>query len=272
MLVLVANGLFGILVMGALLITKALHWGWAIALGLLAFAAGQGLATYLLQRKVKKAMEEVQRIMVEGQKRMQQKVKMWQTRPPGSMKDAQLEMERDQKRIVEQALEASKSLERFNRWVPLMEKQIATLRIQLYWSVKNFKKVDELMPLAIFMEPMMITVKLARLYMLDADIAEMEKFFKKQALKLRYGQGVVLYSLMAWIYVQRNDLDKANKILIEACEKMENEVVKRNREHLANNRPALFSNTGLGEEWYALHLEQPKMKQQRQSPFAKRHF
>jgi len=272
MLVLVANGLFGILVMGALLITKALHWGWAIALGLLAFAAGQGLATYLLQRKVKGAMEEVQRIMVEGQKRMQQKVKMWQTRPPGSMKDAQLEMERDQKRIVEQALEASKNLERFNRWVPLMEKQIATLRIQLYWSVKNFKKVDELMPQAIFMEPMMITVKLARLYMLEADIAEMEKFFKKQALKLRYGQGVALYSLMAWIHVQRNDLDKANKVLIEACEKMENEVVKRNREHLANNRPALFSNTGLGEEWYALHLEQPKMKQQRQSPFAKRHF
>jgi hypothetical protein len=188
------------------------------------------------------------------------------------MKDAQLEMERDQKRIVEQALEASKNLERFNRWVPLMEKQIATLRIQLYWSVKNFKKVDELMPLAIFMEPMMISVKLARLYMLEADIAEMEKFFKKQSLKLRYGQGVALYSLMAWIYVQRNDLDKANKVLIEACEKMENEVVKRNREHLANNHPALFSNTGLGEEWYALHLEQPKMKQQRQSPFAKRHF
>jgi hypothetical protein len=272
MLVIVANGLFGILVMGVLLITKALHWGWAIALGFLAFAVGQGLATYLLQRKVKGAMEEVQRIMVEGQKRMQQKVKMWQTRPPGSMKDAQLEMERDQKRIVEQALEASKCLERFNRWVPLMEKQIATLRIQLYWSVKNFKKVDELMPQAIFMEPMMITVKLARLYMLESDIAEMEKFFKKQSLKLRYGQGVALYSLMAWIYVQRNDLDKANKVLIEACEKMENEVVKRNREHLANNHPALFSNTGLGEEWYALHLEQPKMKQQRQSPFAKRHF
>jgi hypothetical protein len=122
------------------------------------------------------------------------------------------------------------------------------------------------------MEPTMISVKIARLYMLEADIAEIEKFFRKQVSKLRYGQGVVLYSLMAWIYLQRNDLDKANKILIEACEKMENDVVKRNREHLANNRASQFSNTGLGEEWYALHLEQPKMKQQRQSPFAKRHF
>jgi tetratricopeptide (TPR) repeat protein len=272
MFVLLANGFFGILVMGLLIGTNALHWGWAILLGVLAFAAGQGLTGYLLQRRVKVAMEAVQHIMVEGQKRMQQKVKMWQTRPPGSMKDAQLEMERDQKRIVEQALEASKSLERFNRWVPLMEKQIATLRLQLYWSVKNFKKVDELMPLAIYMEPTMINVKIARLFMLEADIAEIEKFFKKQVSKLRYGQGVVLYSLMAWIYLQRNDLDKANKILIEACEKMENDVVKRNRELLANNRANQFSNTGLGEEWYALHLEQPKMKQQRQSTFAKRHF
>ena len=163
MFVLLANGVLGILVMGLLIGTNALHWGWAILLGVLAFAAGQGLVGYLLQRRVKGAMEAVQHIMVEGQKRMQQKVKMWQTRPPGSMKDAQLEMERDQKRIVEQTLEASKSLERFNRWVPLMEKQIATLRIQLYWSVKNFKKVDELMPQAIYMEPTMISVKIARL-------------------------------------------------------------------------------------------------------------
>lgn len=272
MFVVIANGVFGFAVLGILIATRAMHWGWAILIGVLVFAIGQGLVGYLLQRKVKGAMEEVQRIMAEGQKRLQQKVKMWQTRPPGSMKDAQLEMERDQKRIVEQALEASKNLERFNGWVPLMGKQIATLRIQLYWSIKNFKKVDELMPLALFMEPMMMGVKLARMYMLDADLAEMEKFFNKQVIKLRYGQGVALYSLMAWIDVQRNELDKANKVLISAAEKMENEVVKRNREHLANNRVSQFSNAGLGDEWYAFHLDQPKVKQQRQSPFATRHF
>jgi len=272
MFVLIANGFLGLVVMAALIVTHAMHWGWAILLGVLSFVAGQGLIGYLLQRKVKGAMEEVQRIMVEGQKRMQQKLKLWQTRPPGSMKDAQLEMERDQKRIVDETLEASKKLERFNGWVPLMGKQIATLRIQLYWTVKNFRKVDELMPLAIFMEPMMIGVKIARMYMLDVDLAQIEKFFNKQVIKLRYGQGAVLYSMMAWIYVQQNNLDKANKILIDACEKMENDIVKRNREHLANNRAAQFSNSGLGDEWYGFHLEQPKVKQQRQSAFAKRHF
>jgi hypothetical protein len=272
MFVLLANGVFGLVVTGLLIALDAMHWGWAILLGLLAFVAGQGLIGYLLQRYVKKAMESVQLIMVEGQKRMQQKVKLWQTRPPGSMKDAQLEIERDQKQIVEQALEASKKLERFKPWVPLMGKQIATLRLQLYWSVKNFKKVDELMPQAVFMDPMMMGIKMARMYMLQAEMAEIEKFFKKQAIKLRYGQGVVLYSMMAWMYVQKNDLDQANKVLIEASGKTENEVIKRNREHLANNRAVQFSNTGLGDEWYGFHLEQPKVKQQRQSPFARRHF
>jgi hypothetical protein len=61
-------------------------------------------------------------------------------------------------------------------------------------------------------------------------------------------------------------------VLIEACEKMENETIKRNREHLANNRVGHFSNAGLGDQWYALHLEEPKVKMQRQSPYAKPAF
>jgi hypothetical protein len=37
---------------------------------------------------------------------------------------------------------------------------------------------------------------------------------------------------------------------------------------LANNRVGHFSNAGMGDEWYALHLEQPKVKMQRQRPHA----
>ena len=272
MLTLILNGVFGVLMATVLAATRTAHWGWAVFWGLLAFVAGQGLATYLLGRRIKKDMAAVQSIMTEGQKRMQQKVHMWQTRPPGSIKQAQLEIERDQKRIVEQALAASVTLERFNRWMPLMHRQNATLRVQLYWSIKDFKKVDELLPDALFVEPMMATLKISRMYMLDAETADIEKFFKKQIAKLRYGQGALLYSLLAWIYVQRKDLDAANKLLIDAGKKMEHAVIKSNRETLANNHANLFSNAGLGEEWYALHLEQPKVKTQRQSPFAKRHF
>jgi hypothetical protein len=38
----------------------------------------------------------------------------------------------------------------------------------------------------------------------------------------------------------------------------------RNCEHLANNRITQFSNAGLGEQWYSLFLEEPKVRTQRQ--------
>ena len=96
------------------------------------------------------------------------------------------------------------------------------------------------------------------------ETAEAEKFFTKQTKRLRYGQGTVLYALYSWMLVQRKEIGAAHKILVLACEKMENEVIKANRDHLANNRVNQFSNAGLAEEWYALGLEQPKVKAQRQ--------
>jgi len=272
MFTLMLNGGLGLILAMGLMFADLVHWGWALFFGILAFVAGQGLMGYLFQRRVKVAMEGVQKIMLEGQKRMQHKMHLWQMRPPGSVKQAQLEMEREQAKVVEQALAASACLERFVGWVPLMERQIASLRVQLFWSLKQFKKVDELLPKVLFIEPMMIAMKIARLWMLDAEIGTIEKFFRKHVMKLRYGQGAVLYSLMAWIHLQRKDVEGALKILIEACGKMEHEVVKRNREHLANNRSNQFSNSGFGDEWYALHLEEPKVKVQRQSSFAQRRF
>lgn len=47
---------------------------------------------------------------------------------------------------------------------------------------------------------------------------------------------------------------------------MENQTLKINRDHLANNRVAHFNNAGLGDEWYALQLEEPKIRMQRQQP------
>ncbi len=270
MLTIVLNGVLGVLLMAALGLTGAAHWGWSIFWGVLAFVAGQGLTGYLLQKRVKAAMGGVQKILEDGQKRLQQKVAQWQMRPPGSVKQAKIEIEREQRVFVERALEASKELERFNRWVPLMRRQLASLRVQLYWMLKEFKRVDELMPQALVVDPMMACIKIARMYMTGAE--GVDKLFRRHAARLRYGQGALLYGLYAWILVQRKDLDGAHKVLIEACGKMENETLKRNREHLANNRVGQFSNAGLGDEWYALHLEEPKIKMQRQPAFGGRPF
>jgi len=270
MLTVVFNGIVGLLLAVALGLSHAANWGWASLWGVLTFIAGQGGTGYLIQKRVKAEMAAVQKILEDGQKRLQQKVNQWQMRPPGSMKQAQMEIERDQRVFVDRALEASKGLERYNRWAPLMGRQIATLKIQLYWMLKEFKKVDELMPRALVMDPMMAAMKMARMYMNSEE--GIDKLFKKHTVRLRYGQGTLLYALYSWILVQKKDIDGAHKVLIEACERSENDTIKRNREHLANNRVGHFSNAGLGDEWYALHLEQPKVKMQRQSRFNDRPF
>ena len=262
MLTVLINAGFGILLGVALGVTGAAHWGWSVFWGLLAFVVGQGAAGYLIQQRVKAAMGGVQKILEDGQRRLQFKVNQWQTRPPGSLKQAQQEIEREQRLFVEKALAESKGLARFNRWAPLMQRQVDTMRIQLFWMLKDFKQVDELMPKALIVDPLMAAIKIARMHMKGEE--GIEKVFKKHTARLRYGQGALLYGLYAWILVQKNELDGAHKVLIQACEKMENETLKRNREHLANNRVGHFSNAGLGDEWYALHLEQPKVKMQRQ--------
>lgn len=270
MLTVLLNAMFGLLLAAGLGSTDTAAWGWSVMWGVLAFLAGQGLSGYLIQKRVKAAMGDVQNILEDGQKRLRHKVSQWQMRPPGSIKQAQLEMEREQRVFVERALEASKGMERYNRWAPLMGRQVATLRLQLYWMLRDFKMVDTLMPRALTLEPMMAAIKIARMHMKGEE--GVDKLFKKHIARLRYGQGALLYGLYSWILVQRGDIDGAHKVLIEACEKAENDTLKKNREHLANNRVGHFSNAGFGDEWYALHLEQPKVKMQRQSRFSGRPF
>lgn len=246
-------------------------WGWAIFWGILIFVVGQGVTGFFLQKRVKAEITAVQQILMDGQKKMQAKVSQWQMRQqmrPGSIdpKRAQEEIARELRASVEKTLKASESLDRFNKWVPLMQRQVATLRLQLYWMIKDFKHVDELMPSALVIDPMMGAIKLARMYMLN-QTKGMDKLFKKVTVRLRYGQGVLIYALYAWILVQRKEYDAANKILITANSKMENPVIKANQEALANNRLSQFTNAGLGDQWYALHLEQPKIKTQRASRF-----
>jgi hypothetical protein len=87
-------------------------------------------------------------------------------------------------------------------------------------------------------------------------------------VRLKYNQGALLYSLMAWILLQAQQDDEAHKVLIAAAKNTENETIKRNLERVANNKAREFSNAGLGDEWYALFLEQPKVAMRRQQPRA----
>lgn len=264
MLTVVFSALLGVIVWLALFLTGVFGYGWSLFFGVLAFGIAQGVAGWMLQRRVKAAMLDVQGILVGGQKQLQAKVARWQMRPPGSIQAAQTEMARDQRKFVDEALAASEALHRFDLWVPLMKRQIATAQLQLHWMVKDFKEVDALMPKALVLDPTMLAIKIARLQMTDAPIADIAKLYAKGVRRLRYNENVLLAALYSWILVQRKDVDGAFKVLTEALKKSDNAVLKTNHEHLANNRVAHFSNAGLGDQWYALLLEEPRIRQQRQ--------
>ncbi len=247
----------------------SLYWGvdfglgWSITSGLVSFGVFQVSFGLILRKKVSQSMERVQAILVDGQKRLQAKMARWQVRPPGSFQAAQKEIEADTRLFVKEALVRTEDLRRFKWWVPMIERQIATAQFQLNWMIKNFKKTDELMPQVIMLDPTMAAMKMARLQMLSSPIEEISKVYKKGVRRLRYNDNVLLAACYSWILVKRGLVDEAFKVLTEALKKSDNETLKRNHEHLMNNRVLQFTNSGLGDQWYSLFLEEPRVKAQR---------
>ena len=245
---------------------SAAGWGvgWSVFAGLLGFGVFQGVFGFLVQRRVKRDMLRVQAILENGQRQLQQKMQRWQMRPPGSVQAAQKEVFEDTKVFVRAALAQTETLRRYRPWVPMMDRQIATAQLQLNWMIKDFKAVDRLMPKALFVDPSMSAIKMARLYMLDRPTQEIEKAYRKGVRRTRYNGNVLLAAAMSWIQVRRGDAEGAFKTLTEALKRSDDATLKFNHEQLMNNRVAHFSNAGIGDPWYSLLLEEPRVRTQRQ--------
>lgn len=243
-----------------------LEWGrgWSITSGVIVMFLSQMGMGFWFQRKIKADMAKVQRILEAGQARIKEKYRRWQTRPPSSVKAAQKEVLDDTRLFVKEALAQTETLRKYRWMVPMIERQIATAQFQLNWMAKDFKAVDKLLDKAIMADPSMSAMKMARRYTTGADMAEIEKIYRKATRRLAYNGNVLLAAAMSWMQVQKNDIDGAFKTLTEALKKSDDAVLKRNHELLMNNRTAHFSNSGLGDQWYSLYLEEPKMRGQRQ--------
>ncbi|MBQ6136457.1 MAG: hypothetical protein IJI73_03700 [Kiritimatiellae bacterium] len=238
--------------------------GWSIAIGVAGFAAFQAVFGIVVRKRVTRDMEKVQLILTEGQKRLQQKMQRWQVRPPGSIQEAQREIAADTRVFVKEALAQADTLSRYRLWIPMIDRQIATAKLQLNWMIKDWREVDALMPKALFLDPTMSAMKLARMQMLDAPLDDISKAYEKSSRRLKYNQNVLLAACYTWILVRRDKVDEAFKALTEALKNSDNDVLKRNHEELMNNRVAHFNNSGLGDQWYALGLEEPRVRAQRQ--------
>ena len=237
--------------------------GWSIFDGVLVFGVFQGVAAFFMQKCVKADMEKVQAILMAGQRKLQKKTQQWQFRPPGSIQAAQREIAADTRVFVAEALAETEKLRKYRLWIPMMERQIATAQFQLNWMIKNFNAVDKLMPKALFLDPTMAAMKMARLYATGAGVAEIKKVYEKAVARVKYNGNVLLAATMSWIEVQKGDTDAAFKTLTEALKKSDDETLKRNHESLMNNRIGHFSNSGIGDQWYSLFLEEPRVRMQR---------
>ncbi len=239
-------------------------WGWSIVWFALLFIGGQLLLGQIFRRKMARVSEEMQAVMARGQAKMQAKVQRWRTKQMSNQKAAEAELIKDRDEMITEVQGILKPLERYRHWVPLLGRQLATMEMQFAWQKKEWKRVDQLLSRVLLVEPMIVCMKLARMWQQEASTEDLRKVFTKAVRRARYGTTVLLYSTMAWMLLKRGLVDEAFKVLTEADAKNEHPVIKSNRDLLANNRVNHFSNAGLGEEWYTLFLEEPKMRVQRQ--------
>jgi len=238
--------------------------GWSVFFGLLGFGVMQALLGYYIQKKVKLDMDKIQSILLDGQKRISAKMQRWQFRPPGSIQQAQKEIFEDTKVFVKQALDATEILKKYRFFVPLIERQQATAQVQLNWMIKEYAKVDRLLPKALFLDPMMSAIKMSRMYMLNEPMESIEKVYRKAVRRLKYNQNALLAAEWSWMQVRKGDVDGAFKTLTQALKSSDNPTLKANHELLMNNRPGHFSNSSFGDQWYSLYLEEPHIRTQRQ--------
>ncbi len=249
--------------------------GTTIFFGIVGFIAAFFLVGFLVRKKITKVQNELQEIMMAGQKRMNRKVQQFQSKPGGNIKLIQRQIEADQKVVYKQGLDFTERLEPFKKWSFLMGRQIATLRMQFLYQLKEFDQVDEIFAGGglfrgpMMMEPMQVAMKMARQYK-NKDVAGAEKTFKRRIKWFRGDRGTLLYGLMSWIFMKEGEPEKARQLLNKAKDATGNETFTQNWERLSNDKAKSFSNAGLGEEWYGLYLENPPTpKQQRMRGNAK---
>lgn len=230
--------------------------GWSIFWGIIAMLTLQLLIAFFIRKKVMALTLRIQDIISEGSKRINRKIMSSQQKLAGNVKMMQKLVEKDQKEIIFQAIEVVDTMEKYCRWNFLLKKQLDTMRMQFYFQIGEYAKVDEFIPKAMYMEPISVAIKMVRQY--KNNDPKLDLTFKKKIKKFRGDKGVILYALYSWILVQKNEIDAAIKVLNKAKTETDNETIHLNLSHLLNGKSKKFSNAALGEEWYALKLEEPK--------------
>jgi len=237
------------------------NMAWGGLLGAAGFIIVQIAIGLYIRRQVGKVNRRIQLAMQDVQSRLQRKAAQMQQRPGMSPKVLQATLEKDQAAAVRQALEMTGELEKYKWWSPLLGRQINTMRMMFHYQIREFDRVDKLLDKCFYMEPTSCAMRLARMY--RNNDPKLDRFARKKLKSARGDPGALLYALYSWILVKHNDIPAAIKVLADSRKRCDHEVLRANWERLVNDKAKNFSNAALGEMWYMLYLEEPKIKTQR---------
>lgn len=266
MLTLVCSAIAAAIVYGVFWKTgfAAEHGTWSIVISATVILAGQIISMLILRKISMKNNLVLQGIMEETQKKIQMKQQQFMRRPL-SQKQMITELEKEQAAGIDRMLEALKIFDPLYKWNFMIRKQINTMKMMFSYQKKDFKTVDALMDQCMLFDAQTCAMKLARMHVNKADDKALDKFYKRRCLRFKGVEGALTTSTYAWILIKRERTDVAIQALAEAkARTMDNPVIIKNWEMLVNGKVAHFSNSGLGETWYALQLEAPKMQKVQQ--------
>lgn len=241
----------------------AVRWDcfWGVVCGLVVFLAVISAMSLLIRRKLQRINQSIQQVMSDGQNKINRQYNMFQRRQPSSVREAQEILNKIQKKIVEDALKITEEFQPYYKWNIMLERQTSTMKLHLYNQLRDFKKVDELLPRSLLLDQLSLSIKLARMY--KNKTAGIDKFYRRKCSRLKGENAAFVASVYAWIEIQLNNPAAALEALRRAAKTSDNNVLQTNIDALVNGKIKHFSNGGFGDMWYQLWLEEPKVKAQR---------
>ena len=242
--------------------TKAWGIGWGITCGIGAFLIAYVIMSLILRVFVMRRQGIIQDIMQGAQEKVNRQLEMFNRRPPSSVNAARQILEKIQFDAIRKALVELDGFKKYYLWNAMLVRQINAMKVQLYYQLREYGKVDELLPKAILFDPQSLAIKLARMY--KNNDSKIDRFYKLKCSRLKGENGAFVASVYAWIKIKQDDQAKALEALRCAAKTSDNQILCENIDRLANGKIKHYSNSGFGDTWYMLALEEPKVKNQRQ--------
>lgn len=234
----------------------------SVLTGIAVFMVVQVVIGLIMRRLVTKRQDEIQSVLQAAQNRIEKQLNFYQ-RHPGSAGSARQELMKIQTDAARKALAKTAVFRPYYYWNFMLKRQINTMKMQLHFQLGEDRRVDELLPKCLLFDPQSIAIKMVRMY--RTNDPKLDKFYRRRCSRVKGDNRAFLASVYAWIKLKQEQPEAALAAILAARKVSDHPALAENYENLANRRYKHYSNSAFGDLWYALRLEEPKVKTQRQS-------